>query len=165
MENATFTVTDDLLASQGQRFLNFGIDVLIQYVIILGMGTTIELIADITNNYALSDWLESMSRSELLFYVVFTVFFYYYLTEVYFSRTFAKYFTKTIVVTNEGLKPHYKMILIRTLCRFIPFEAFSFLSESLRGWHDRFSGTYVVKKKRLTQKRDLFYHFDEIAKV
>lgn len=165
MENATFTVTDDLLASQGQRFLNFGIDVLIQYVIILGMGTTIELIADITNNYALSDWLESMSRSELLFYVVFTAFFYYYLTEMYFSRTFAKYFTKTIVVTNEGSKPNYKMIFIRTLCRFIPFEAFSFLSESSRGWHDKYSKTYVVKKKRLTQKRDLFYHFDEIAKV
>ncbi len=165
MENATFTVTDDLLASQGQRFLNFGIDVLIQYVIVLGMGTTIELIADITNNYALSDWLESMSRSELSFYVVFTAFFYYYLTEMYFSRTFAKYFTKTIVVTKEGSKPNYKMIFIRTLCRFIPFEAFSFLSESLRGWHDRFSETYVVRKKRLTQKRDLFYHFDEIAKV
>ncbi len=165
MENATFTVTDDLLASQGQRFLNFCIDALIQYGILLAIGTTIQLIAEITNNYVVSDWLKSLGSFDLFLVVLLIAFFYYYLTETYFSRTFAKYFTKTIVVTKEGIRPYYKSILIRTICRFIPFEAFSFLAMPSRGWHDRLSETYVVKKKRLTQKRDLFYHFDEIAKV
>lgn len=165
MENTTFTVTDDLLASQGQRFLNFCIDLLIQYAVFLGIGATIDIVADITNNYSLSNWIGSLSFSELFLYALFVMFFYYYLTEVYFSRTFAKYFTKTIVVTKEGSKPNYKKILARTITRFIPFDPFSFLAIAPRGWHDRFSGTYVVKKQRLIQKRNLFYNFDEIAKV
>jgi hypothetical protein len=42
-----------------------------------------------------------------------------------------------------GERSRVKMALIRTICRFIPFEAFSFFGQ--KGWHDSISGTNVVK--------------------
>ena len=33
----------------------------------------------------------------------------------------------------------------RTLTRFVPFDTFSFLGPKCRGWHDRWSGTRVVR--------------------
>lgn len=146
MKNATFTVTDDLLASKGQRFLNLIIDLIIQYVIMLSIGATIEIIADVTNNVVLHDWIASLDRMELIFFGLVIMVVYYNFTEMYFSRTFAKYFTKTLVVTKQGLRPSNNTIIIRTLCRFIPFEIFSFLGSNSRGWHDTLSDTYVVRK-------------------
>ena len=81
------------------------------------------------------------------------LFLYYFLTEAYFGRTFAKYFTKTIVVTKEGLKPGRRIILLRTLCRFIPVEAITFLGTNVRGLHDFFSDTYVVRKHEFNHKK------------
>ena len=38
-------------------------------------------------------------------------------------------------------------ILVRTFCRYIPFEAFTFLgNKSPIGWHDKLSKTIVVSK-------------------
>jgi len=36
------------------------------------------------------------------------------------------------------------MIVIRSLCRFIPLEAFSFLFNDGSGWHDTISSTKVI---------------------
>jgi uncharacterized RDD family membrane protein YckC len=165
MKSKEFTITDDLLASQGRRFLNFSIDLVIIYIIILSIGTTLNLIAEVSGNYSLSEWVESLSLEEITVYSVLIMILYYGLTEMYFSRTLAKYFTKTIVVQIDGTKPDNKMILKRTLCRFIPFEFVSFLGSVPRGWHDTFSKTYVVKKHRLNEKMKLFYSFDEVAKI
>ena len=74
---------------------------------------------------------------------------------MYFSRTFGKYFTKTIVVKHDGSRPNMKSIMIRTLSRLIPFEPFSFLTAD-RGWHDTLSVTYVVKKHDFIAKKKLF---------
>jgi hypothetical protein len=48
-------------------------------------------------------------------------------------------------VTLDGSKPGLRTILLRTLCRFIPFEPFSFFGE--RGWHDGLSDTLVVSTR------------------
>jgi uncharacterized RDD family membrane protein YckC len=81
------------------------------------------------------------------------LFFYYFLTEVYFSRTLAKLVTRAVVVRSDGSKPTIKMIFVRTLSRFIVFEGLSYLGSASRGWHDSFSGTYVVKKKKLEKSK------------
>jgi hypothetical protein len=39
-----FTITENILASQGQRFLNVIIDLVFIYILILSAGTTIVLI-------------------------------------------------------------------------------------------------------------------------
>ncbi|MDP3680884.1 MAG: RDD family protein [Flavobacterium sp.] len=162
MENKKFTVTDDLLASKSQRFLNFIIDVLIIYIIEITIGTTIIIIGDLTHSYAASNWVTSLSPIESFFFGLVILFFYYSITEMYFSRTFAKYFTKTLVVKNDGSKPNMKSIIIRTVSRLIPLEPFSFLMTE-KGWHDTLSVTYVVKKHEFVGKKKLLDPSDEIV--
>ena len=155
MGNKKFTVTDDLLASKGQRLLNFVIDLFIIYVIEISIGTTIILIGDLTKSDTATNWVSSLSVVESFFFGLVILFFYYLITEMYFSRTFGKYFTKTMVVKHEGSRPNMKSIIVRTLSRLIPFEPFSFLT-SKRGWHDILSVTYVVKKHDFIAKKKLF---------
>lgn len=155
MKNIEFTITDDLLATKQQRLLNLIIDLLFLYIIILSVGTAVMLIGEASYNLALSDWIKSMGWLEIVFYSLLIMFLYYSLTEIYFSRTFAQLVTRTVVVKKDGSKPDNAMFFKRTLFRFIPFEPFSFLGASSRGWHDIFSETYVVKKKKLARKMKL----------
>jgi len=73
-------------------------------------------------------------------------FFYYFFFESIWQRTPAKFITGTKVITYSGEKPSVSKIFLRTFIRFIPFEAFSFLGAKVRGWHDKFSDTYVIQK-------------------
>jgi len=70
---------------------------------------------------------------------------YYLLFEGAWARTPAKFMLGTVVVMEDGSKPPFGKIVIRTLCRFIPFEPFSFFGE--RGWHDGISDTRVVSTR------------------
>ena len=153
MKNTGFTVTDDLWATRGQRFLNCLLDLLIVHIILASIGTTVIIIGDVTNNYELANWIESTTIFEKLLFWILTLFFYYFLTETYFSRTFAKYFTQTIVVTKNGSRPKIHLIFIRTLSRFIPLEGITFLWGDFRGLHDLFSDTYVVRKHEFNHKK------------
>ena len=153
MENTKFAVTDDLLATRGQRFLNCILDLLIVHIILASISTTVIIIGDVTNNYDLSNWVESTTTLEKILFWSVMLFLYYFLTETYFSRTFAKYFTKTIVVTKDGSRPNKRTISIRTLSRFIPLECITFLGTNVRGLHDLFSDTYVVRKHEFNHKK------------
>ena len=156
MENKKFTITDDLLASKGERFLNFIIDLLIIYIIAVCIVATINIIGDVTDSYGVSNWVKSLSLIENLFFGLIILFFYYAFTEMYFSRTFAKYFTKTLVVRVDGSKPNTKNFMIRTVSRLNPIDPFSFLGKSERGLHDTLSATYVVKKHDFVAKMKIF---------
>jgi hypothetical protein len=68
----------------------------------LSAGTTIVLIAEATNNFAVSSWVENMNFVEIIAYGL-LIFFLLLLTEVYFSRTLAKLITRTIVVKRMVL--------------------------------------------------------------
>lgn len=70
---------------------------------------------------------------------------YYFICEHFYGRTLSKVLTNCYVTTEYNEKPTLKAILLRTLCRHIPFEYFSFLGTGI-GWHDKFSKTFVVRK-------------------
>lgn len=72
------------------------------------------------------------------------LFAYYAFFEGVWSRTPGKWMAGTIVVDDRGRKPSFDQVIGRTLCRFIPFEPFSFLGQSGTGWHDRIPRTRVV---------------------
>jgi uncharacterized RDD family membrane protein YckC len=153
MKNIEFTVTEDLWATRGQRFINCLVDLLIVHVIMIGLATTVVIVGNIAYNYDLSKWAESTTTLERLLIWAILLFLYYFLAETYFSRTFAKYFTKTIVVTKNGTRPKIHMVFIRTLTRFIPLECLTFLWGDFRGLHDLFSDTYVVRKHEFNHKK------------
>jgi uncharacterized RDD family membrane protein YckC len=163
MENKKDIVTDDLLATKSQRFLNFIIDILIVYSIEIGIGTTLMIIGELANAYSLSNWVRTIATTETLFFGLILFVLYYGLTEIYFSRTFAKYFTKTVVVMKDGSKPDGKAIFRRTLSRLIPLEFLTFLGANSRGWHDVISNTYVVKKHEFIERKKLLDPSDEIS--
>lgn len=162
MKNEEFIITEDLQATQSQRFFNLSIDVIFIYILVLSLGTTIILVALAVDNFALSNYVANLTTVEIAFYTAIVTFLYYYLTEVYFSRTIAKLLTHTIVVNANGTKPSKRSIFIRTCCRFIPFEAFTFLYGP-KGWHDVFSKTYVVKRRELIKKRKEQDSFETVA--
>jgi len=93
--------------------------------------------------------IESTGASVFLSLVLFLA--YYFICEFYFQRTFGKLLTNSVVVDEYGEKPDFKTICIRTIIRFIPFEAFSFFwLEGDRWWHDTLTKTYVISKSELT---------------
>ena len=69
---------------------------------------------------------------------------YYIFMETMFQKTFGKFITKTKVVTKDGKTPKLGDIVIRTFCRFVPFDHISFLFTA-NGFHDRLSDTTLVK--------------------
>ncbi len=78
---------------------------------------------------------------------------YYLPLEFLTGRTFGKLVTGTRVVTEDGLRPSFRQILGRTLARLVPFEPFSFLGRTGRGWHDTWPKTYVVKTRGVSRKQ------------
>lgn len=65
--------------------------------------------------------------------------------ETSFQTTVGKMLTKTVVINDYAQKPTTKQILGRSLSRIVPFEALSCING--RGWHDKWSGTWVVEIK------------------
>lgn len=73
---------------------------------------------------------------------------YYFLCEHYMQRTIGKFATNSVVINEYAESPSSNFLIGRSFARLVPFEALSCLGD--RGWHDKWSKTYVVK----TEERD-----------
>jgi uncharacterized RDD family membrane protein YckC len=78
----------------------------------------------------------------------------YIFGELYLQKTLGKFVTGSIVVNEYGEPPDARTVILRTLIRFIPFEPFSFWGSS-DGWHDKWTKTYVMKRKEVERVKDL----------
>ena len=126
-----------LPTTRKRRFLNLILDYIGIFIFSLALG----FILGITGLFIT---LEIEHMNEWLLGIIITIL-YYIIFESIWSKTPAKFITKTKIITEDGEKPDYKTIFIRTLIRFVPFEIFSFLgTERPRGWHDEWSKTIVV---------------------
>jgi uncharacterized RDD family membrane protein YckC len=122
-------------ASRGQRFVNY----LLDQVAMTGMMSAFVLFSGLIE--ALSDTLMSNWIVGAIAGLI-----YYTLMESFLQgKSLGKYVTKTRVVTHEGYQPELSTILVRSLCRAVPFDALSFLFKEPGGWHDEWSKTYVVQ--------------------
>ena len=84
----------------------------------------------------------------MLFGVISTTMFYSILEYLLKGKTIGKFVTNTRAVTTENEVLDFKSVLIRSICRRIPFDSFSFLGDIPRGWHDKLSDTKVVFEKK-----------------
>lgn len=130
-------------ASTGKRFANYIIDLLFFYVFSFLFGMFLGLVLYIVAPSTLSVFEEENIFINYMFGFVAGVI-YYSSFEVLTGRTIGKFITKTKVVDENGNSPDFGAIIIRSLCRFIPFEQFSFLGDTGTGWHDKISKTRVV---------------------
>jgi len=133
------------LASQGQRLTNYLIDLVIILLLSVVYGIFLGVFLLVIDAPELLFYLEQDNR--LVDYLIGFIcgMCYYTFFESLFGRTPAKYITHTLVVDNQGNKPSFNTILLRSLCRHIPFNALSFLGDSGTGWHDKLSKTRVIK--------------------
>jgi uncharacterized RDD family membrane protein YckC len=145
-----FMVTDELLATLSQRFLNWFFDTVIQVLLFLFLFTIIATIAHSYGNKELPGYLLVNPVGQYTFVSIIRLV-YYISMETLFGRTVGKFVTNTIVVDENGNIPSHQVVLIRTLCRLIPFYELSFFGIPTRAWHDRISKTYVVDKRKLDQ--------------
>jgi len=67
---------------------------------------------------------------------------YYAAFEGWLGTSPGKLALKRYVINEYAEKPAFGMTMARSLCRIVPFEAFSCLGD--RGWHDKWSNTFVV---------------------
>jgi len=125
------------IAKWWKRLLNYLLDLLFFYICIIIIGVIFAFISiPIFTQNKLIDIIIS-----LIYYII-----YYLITEMLFSRSIAKFITRTTVIRIDGKSVEFKNVLIRTVSRFIPFEALTFLSDRPIGWHDSLAKTYVVDK-------------------
>jgi uncharacterized RDD family membrane protein YckC len=134
-------IGDVQLATKWQRLANVAVDHIILYVLIFAVAAALVL-SDPANPEILL-WLDTYS-TPLYMGVMLS---YYLLFEGVFGWTPAKLITGTRVVTETGGRPRLMQVLGRTVARWVPFEPFSCLGDPPEGWHDRWSGTRVVRTR------------------
>lgn len=147
-------VKDELnIAGKWKRFFNYIIDFL--FVLVFGYVSGVVLGFFFVFPFVENFWLNLTETGKIGEYIIgfFLNILFYSFFEYFFGVTPGKIITRTKVVTEEGKKPSFSQILIRTLCRFIPFEHFTFLSKDGIGWHDQFSKTRVINN---TEKIKIF---------
>jgi uncharacterized RDD family membrane protein YckC len=163
MSNSTYILDDKLLASNGSRFLNYILDLAAFVLILILIGFVLGIFIGLFGMTGISVWISSMGDLGWNCVIIVISIVYYTLMEGFFGRSLGKFITGTIVVDENGEKPDFGTIFKRSLCRLIPFDAFSFLGSSGRGWHDSISDTYVVNKKALDEEVRMFHEFKLIG--
>ncbi|WP_040279379.1 RDD family protein [Psychroserpens damuponensis] len=165
MNRIKYIVTPDVLASKGIRLANFIIDYIVQVILGVAMGFIIGIISELTGSYGFIDFFFNSGRlMEFIFgYIILLL--YYTTIETLTGRSLGKFITKTKVVLYDGEKPTFNEILVRSLCRLIPLEFFSFLGEDGKGWHDSISKTYVVDESKFEAKKAAFEDLEDIGRI
>ena len=136
-------------ASTGQRFLNFFIDnLLMNYGLSYLTGYAIGLVIGMASPGFFTDVKESSFSFLALAYLISLLNYlvYYLICEKLFNGyTLGKIITGTRAIREDGTSLTFKDVILRTLCRFVPFELFS--GFKIRPWHDEWSKTMVVKAR------------------
>lgn len=134
---------DMQVASQGQRFANYIIDFICLLIFIVVFSFVLGIILALVAPSTLHVFEEGNTLLEYgIGFFVGTI--YYSMLEGISGQSIGKAITRTKVVTETGEKPDFGTILLRSMCRYIPFDAFSFLGSDSIGWHDSISKTMVV---------------------
>jgi uncharacterized RDD family membrane protein YckC len=122
-------------APMARRFVNLAIDLVVCQILSVGLLVGARVMGLELERPGLLGFLTG-----LLLRIV-----YLSVLEGVFGRTIGKLLTGTMVVREDGGTPSVGQIIGRTFVRFVPFEPFSFFGGAPNGWHDRWSGTRVVR--------------------
>jgi len=139
-------------ATQGQRFLNFVIDLLLMnFVLSRATGYIFGYIMA----YVAPDFIRSIIEegdtgwrywllSYLLSYFNFLIY-YTFAEKIFKGITLGKLITGTRAIRNDGGELSFRDAILRSLSRIVPFEAFSALGR--KPWHDSWTNTRVIKTR------------------
>ncbi|WP_439182840.1 RDD family protein [Carboxylicivirga taeanensis] len=131
-------------ADKGKRFVNNLIDGIFCYIFMFFIAIAIGIFVGVFSPESAATFENNTGFEYFLIFI--STLTYYVTLEAATGRTLGKMITKTKVIDRHGNKPNFNTILLRTLCRFVPFNALSFLFAD-RGWHDAWSQTKVVESR------------------
>lgn len=159
MDSTTYpSYSEDILpASTLKRFLNFALDGLLFSLVAMSVLLILRNFGQINESSKL-----------LIFFVVRSGIYVglYFIFEMIFQKTPAKFLTKTIVISHDGSKPTPLQILIRSCYRVMPLEQISVLFSGEIGknfwWHDSWSKTIVVNDNN--SRKDNIQYFKLTSK-
>lgn len=143
-----------IAASSTQRIFHLFIDLL---VTILIFSSLFKFLIKTQELRSVLESIASMLGAQGLVLVIFGFFrlIYYVFFEAIFQNSPAKLLSETKVIGDEGiLRP--KTAIYRTVCRFVPFDAISFVF-NYTGWHDKWSNTSVIREKRTGIKGNYYF--------
>jgi uncharacterized RDD family membrane protein YckC len=162
----TFLITNDLLASSGKRFINWLVDKIISYLLVLGLVMAIGLGLEFSESGSTAYFaaLEDVNPIIDRLLTLLLSLPYFMIMELLTGKTIGKLLTGTVVVDRYGNKPQNSDIIKRSFARLIPFDALSFLGTIPRGWHDTLSDTYVVEEKALLAAKSSFENLEMLGK-
>lgn len=153
-------------ADKGLRFLNYVIDLIFCYIIIiLGFGLIGILLSLITDTdieefvYTLENINPLLDRIITLICYALLMFLIEYLTK---GRSLGKYVTGTMAIKSDGNPMTLTDYFLRNISRAIPLDPLSFLGNN--GWHDTTNDSRVVKKKAYYEAIDLQSDLDNFGK-
>jgi len=134
-------------ADRGKRFANYLIDIVGYYLFSIMIGLVLGVLSVAFGSEEI--FLEEQPGPgaellEILFGIVLITTYYTVLEYVFKGKTLGKLITRTRAVTEDGERMDLQTTFIRSLCRLVPFEPFSFLGEPQNGWHDKWSKTKVI---------------------
>ena len=135
----------------GQRFAHFFVDLLIYYTLFYFFNFLLTLLAT-------EEFINSMQlmigflSGGLVWFLLYPL--YYFLFELFTQSTPGKMLLKRVVIDEYGNKPKLEILVVRNLIRIVPFEALV-CAFNERGWHDRWSNTYVISQIELQKIKTL----------
>ena len=135
-------------ASTGKRFLNFVIDTIGFYAMMILLGITMAVISpesfepDAYGNDSFDGFGWNVAG--------FVLFLLYYLLFEFATggRTLGKFVTGTKAVMADGSRIDFSTSLKRNAIRLVPFELFSYFGSPCEPWHDRWTDTMVMDIKK-----------------
>jgi uncharacterized RDD family membrane protein YckC len=140
-----------LLASWGQRFATILLDLVFLDFFSVFLASTLGKL--LHNLGLLHDSYRWWDNDSFILNIILCLipFLYYVPQEALSGRTLGKLITGTKAISEDGTELSFGQALGRTLCRFIPFEAFSFFGGKgrPRGWHDSIPKTKVISTRKV----------------
>lgn len=143
LENETKNKIKYNYASTGTRVKNYALDLLIIGFIEFIIAVILLIFSGINSKFYSFLFIDDIGKALLM---VSLNIIYYTIFEATTGKTIGKYITKTKVINQKGENPEWTIILLRSVCRFIPFDALSFLGSEEKGWHDTLSKTLVIQE-------------------
>lgn len=141
-------------ATQGQRFLNWLIDVLfmrfllskatgylVGYILLaIAPDFLFDLANEVDGEKTWRFWVVSLILGYLNYLI------YYFICEKAFKGyTLGKLITGTRAIREDGQELTFRDTILRTISRLVPFEVFSGFAQ--RPWHDSWTKTMVIKSR------------------
>ncbi len=158
MENTETHIFSDpeyhlVQASTAKRFANYIIDILFFYFLVF-VGSTIYVLLNPSSVYSPLEENAEYNLTETLVFICSLIVYYFCLEALFKGKTLGKLITGTRAVNEDGSNISPKAAFLRSLCRVVPFEAFSALGTPSYPWHDRWAKSYVIDEKGSNRPAD-----------